>query len=110
MIAPWRLPRPPKTTTIRASSSGWSPAVGEAKYWVARNTPATPAIAEAKPITSGKTRLIGTPIRRAASRSWATARIAIPYRERFRKSAKLAMIASAISVITIDWYGSDTLS
>src|SRR5712691_7459923 len=97
--APGRLPMPPMTTTQKALTTAHSPMVGSIVNIPPRSPPATPAI----PLPTAKviayTRSTGMPIKAAASRLPATARIAMPHRVR-RMNHVSAMMSAAPTAST----------
>ena len=97
--APTVLPMPPRTAAVNALRPAWKPSSKRATpYWRPLTTPAAPASAEPIRNVIAIVRLMFTPIRAAASRSAAVARIERPRRVRPMNScrATIRTIATAM--------------
>ncbi len=78
MNAPTMFPSPPSTQIMNVSGPNAAPKYGCTEYWMIRSAPARPAIAPPTAEVTRYTRCGLAPISRMASRSWETARIAVP--------------------------------
>ena len=100
---PFRLPRPPRTTTASTVTSGASHMKGSTTNTGATDTPATAARATEIAIVAIATLRTSMPIRFATSRSLAVARMASPSRVRCRTNQTVASEAPAMSRMSSRW-------
>src|SRR5439155_13449592 len=76
--APTMFPRPPSTQIMKVRGPNAAPKNGCTEYWMMGRAPASPAIAPPTAEVTKYTRCGLAPISAIASRSWETARIAVP--------------------------------
>ena len=78
MKAPTMFPRPPSTQIMKVSGPNWPPKNGCTAYWKTQQRPGQPRHEPAHRRGDEVDALGLAPIRDMASRSWDTARIAVP--------------------------------